>query len=107
MKDFVAVRLGHAGMDVKTGIAELSDLLGQELNTLDRVTEYNALVDLQLERERGREGEGRREREGGGGGRGERERESNVVILCDSTVLGLLTLEKRVLRQWTFCLSST
>lgn len=100
MKDFVAVRLGHAGMDVETGIAELSDLLGQELNTLDRVTEYDALVDLQLERERGREGEGRRER-----GRGERE--SNVVILCDSTVLGLLTLEKRVLRQWTFCLSST
>ena len=84
MKDFVAVRLGHAGMDVKTGIAELSDLLGQELNTLDRVTEYNALVDLQLERERGREGEGRREREGGGEGEG-RERE-RVMLLFYVTV---------------------
>lgn len=40
--------LHHLGMDVEAGIAQLSDLLGQELHPLSGVTEDNRLVDLKL-----------------------------------------------------------
>lgn len=35
-------------MDVEAGVAQLSDLLGQELHPLSGVTEDNRLVDLKL-----------------------------------------------------------
>lgn len=40
--------LHHLGMDVEAGVAQLSDLLGQELHPLSGVTEDNRLVDLKL-----------------------------------------------------------
>lgn len=40
--------LHHLGMDVEAGVAQLSDLLGQELHPLSGVTEDNGLVDLKL-----------------------------------------------------------
>lgn len=40
--------LHHLGMNVEAGVAELGDLLGQELHPLGRVTEDNRLVDLEL-----------------------------------------------------------
>ena len=46
----VSVRLRHAGVNVVAGVAELSDLLGQQLDALGRVTEDDALVDLLQER---------------------------------------------------------
>ena len=55
VEHLVAVRLGHVRVNEETGVAELSDLLGQQLNSLHRVAENDALVDLQLE-EGGREG---------------------------------------------------
>lgn len=48
VEDLVSVGLGHAGVDEETGVAQLRDLLGQQLHTLDRVAEYDTLVDLQL-----------------------------------------------------------
>ena len=82
VEDFVAVRLGHARVDEETRVAQLSDLLGQELHSLHRVAEYDALVDLELRGgggggggERGEKGEGRRggRREKGEGREGRRE----------------------------------
>lgn len=35
-------------MDVEAGVAQLSDLLGQELHPLSGITEDNRLVDLEL-----------------------------------------------------------
>ena len=68
VEHLVPVGLGHAGVDEETGVAQLSDLLGQQLHPLDRVAEYDALVYLEL-RERGR---------GRGRGRG-RERKSFLL----------------------------
>jgi len=48
VEDSVAVRLGHLGVDVVAGVAELSDLFGQQLHSLGRVAENDALVDLQF-----------------------------------------------------------
>lgn len=48
MEDSVAMRLVHFSVDVVTGIAEICDFLSQKLNSLGRVAEYNALVDLKL-----------------------------------------------------------
>ena len=49
----IPVLLVHLGMNIEAGIAQLSDLLGQQLHTLGGITEDNRLVDLQLiERER-------------------------------------------------------
>lgn len=47
----VAVRLRHARVDVVAAVAQLRDLLGQQLHALGRVAEYNGLVDLQLEQQ--------------------------------------------------------
>ena len=43
VEDSVAVSLGHLGVDVVAGVAQLSDLLGQQLHSLCRVAEYYAL----------------------------------------------------------------
>ena len=40
--------LHHLGVDVEAGVAQLGDLLGQQLNSLGGVTEDNGLIDLQL-----------------------------------------------------------
>lgn len=43
--------LHHLGVDVEAGVAQLGDLLGQELHPLSGVTEDDGLVDLELEAE--------------------------------------------------------
>ena len=48
MEDLVSVRLCHAGVDEEAGVPQLCDLLGQQLHSLHRVTEDDALVDLKL-----------------------------------------------------------
>jgi len=48
VEDSITVSLGHLGVDVVAGVAQLSDLLGQELYSLCGVTEDNALVDLKF-----------------------------------------------------------
>mmetsp|Transcript_27995 Transcript_27995/g.88944 ORF Transcript_27995/g.88944 Transcript_27995/m.88944 type:complete len:203 (+) Transcript_27995:315-923(+) len=52
VEDAVAVRLVHAGVDEEAGVAQLRDLLGQQLHASDRVAEDDRLVDLQLREER-------------------------------------------------------
>ena len=46
------MRLGHLGVDVVAAVAELGDLLGEQLDPLSGVAEDDALVDLQLGEER-------------------------------------------------------
>mmetsp|Transcript_60649 Transcript_60649/g.136491 ORF Transcript_60649/g.136491 Transcript_60649/m.136491 type:complete len:300 (-) Transcript_60649:54-953(-) len=48
----VAVRLVHARVDEEAGVAQLCDLLGQELHARHGVAEDDGLVDLQLGEER-------------------------------------------------------
>ena len=48
MEDTVTVSLLHAGVNVVARVAQFGDFLGQKLDALGRVTEYDALVDLQL-----------------------------------------------------------
>ena len=43
VEDSVPVGLGHLGVDVVAGVAQLRDLLGQQLHSLGGVAEYNAL----------------------------------------------------------------
>ena len=50
MEDPVAVRLDHLGVNVIARVAKLRDLLGQQLDAVDRVAEDDALIDLQLRR---------------------------------------------------------
>ena len=70
-------------MRVETRITQLGDFLGEKLDTVGGVTENDRLVDLKLP-------------------------EGNISIdLTRDWTSALLTLEKRVLRQWTFCRSST
>mmetsp|Transcript_15818 Transcript_15818/g.40766 ORF Transcript_15818/g.40766 Transcript_15818/m.40766 type:complete len:470 (-) Transcript_15818:225-1634(-) len=52
MEDAVAVGLEHLCMDVKARVAKLGDLLGEQLDAVDRVAEDDRLVDLQLREER-------------------------------------------------------
>ena len=56
------MRLQHLGVDIEARIAELGDLLGQELHAVNRVAEDDGLVDLEL---RGGKGQGIRVREVG------------------------------------------
>jgi hypothetical protein len=49
VKHAVAVVLHHLGVDVEAGVAQLCDLLGQQLHTVHRVAEDDGLVDLQLQ----------------------------------------------------------
>jgi len=44
----VTMRLEHLGMRVETGVAELGDLFGEELNTICAVAKDDGLVDLEL-----------------------------------------------------------
>lgn len=48
VEDAVAVGLLHLGVDVVAGVSELGNLLGQELDAVDRVAEDDGLVDLEL-----------------------------------------------------------
>ena len=48
MEDLVSMGLCHAGVDEETGVPQLCDLLCQQLHSLHRVTEDDALVDLKL-----------------------------------------------------------
>ena len=48
VEDLVSVGLGHSGVDEEAGVTQLGDLLGQQLHTLHRVAEDDALVDLEL-----------------------------------------------------------
>lgn len=48
VEDSVAVLLTHLGVDVEARIAEFGDLLGEQLDSLCRVTEDDRLIDLQL-----------------------------------------------------------
>lgn len=50
MEHTVPVFLHHLCMNVETGITELGDFLGQELNPLSGVTEDDGLIDLKLNR---------------------------------------------------------
>ena len=53
MEDPVAVALHHLCMDVEAGVAQLCDLLGQQLHAIDRVAEDDGLIDLQLHHTQG------------------------------------------------------
>lgn len=48
VEDAVAVRLEHARVRVEARVAQLGDLLGEELDPVGRVAEDDRLVDLQL-----------------------------------------------------------
>ncbi len=48
VEDAVAVALQHLGVDVEARVAQLRDLLGQQLYAVDAVAEDDRLVDLQL-----------------------------------------------------------
>lgn len=52
MEHTVPVFLHHLCMNVETGITELGDFLGQELNPLSGVTEDDGLIDLKLNRKK-------------------------------------------------------
>lgn len=80
----VPMRLQHLRVDVQARVAELRDLLRQQLHTAHRVAENDGLVDLQLPMEH-----------------------TVRHNKHDASTVGAHTLEKRVLRQCTFCLSST
>ena len=49
VEDAVAVLLCHLGVDVEAGVAELRDLLREQLHALRRVAEDDRLVDLKLQ----------------------------------------------------------
>ena len=48
MKDSITIGLLHLGMDVVAGVAKLGNFLGEEFDSVDRVTKYNGLIDLQF-----------------------------------------------------------
>lgn len=83
VEDAVAVRLEHARVRVEARVAEFGNLLGEELDPVRRVAEDDRLVDLELEA-------------------------GATRILVNPRASGAevdfkkRTLEKRVLRQWTF-----
>lgn len=49
VEDAVAVGLLHLGVDVEARVAQLGDLLGQQLDAVHRVAEDDGLVDLELQ----------------------------------------------------------
>lgn len=51
VEDSVSVLLTHLGVDVEARVAEFGDLLGEQLDSLGRVTEDDRLIDLQLREE--------------------------------------------------------
>ncbi len=48
MEDSVSVGLEHLGVDVEARVPKLGDLLGEQLDAIDRVAEYDRLVNLEL-----------------------------------------------------------
>jgi len=48
VEDAITSSLGHLGMAVEAGIAQLGDLLGEQLHAVGGVAEDNGLVDLQF-----------------------------------------------------------
>ena len=46
MEDPIAMLLDHLGVDVEARVAELRNLLREQLHSLGRVAEYDRLVDL-------------------------------------------------------------
>lgn len=50
MEHAVPMALEHLGMDVEARVPELSNLLGKEFYSVDRIAENNRLVDAQLQR---------------------------------------------------------
>lgn len=51
MEHFIPMGLVHLGVNKEARIAQLSNLFGQELHSLDRVAKYDTLVDLELGKE--------------------------------------------------------
>mmetsp|Transcript_2200 Transcript_2200/g.7977 ORF Transcript_2200/g.7977 Transcript_2200/m.7977 type:complete len:876 (+) Transcript_2200:144-2771(+) len=51
VKDAIAVRLDHLGVDVKARVAQLRDFAREELDAVHRVAENDRLVDLELRKE--------------------------------------------------------
>ena len=51
VEDSVPVVLGHPRVDVVAAVAEVGDLLGQQLHSLRRVAENDALIDLEKQME--------------------------------------------------------
>ena len=89
MEDSVSVCLEHLRVRVEARVAELGNLLGQQLHSVRRVAKDDRLVDLELRRE-------------------QNERDAEVSTEMGRVVEdGWRTFEKRVFRQWTFCRSST
>jgi hypothetical protein len=86
VEDAITVRLEHFCMRVEARIAELSDFLGQELDSVGRIAEDDGLIDLKL-----------------------KAKDVSVSISIRQLMIPRCerTLEKSVLRQWTFCRSST
>ena len=48
VKDSVSIGLLHFGMDVVARVAQLSNLLSEQLDPIDRVAKDNALIDFKL-----------------------------------------------------------
>lgn len=48
VKDSITISLLHLGMYIEAGVSQLCDLLGQELDAVDRVAEDDGLINLQL-----------------------------------------------------------
>lgn len=48
MENLISLCLFHLGMDEETTVALINDFLGQELDSLRAIAEYDALVDLKL-----------------------------------------------------------
>ena len=48
VEDSIAVRLAHLRVDVVAAVADLRDLLRQQLHALSRVAEDDRLIDAQL-----------------------------------------------------------
>ena len=46
MENAITVRLQHFGMGIKAGIAQLGHFLGQELDTVGRITKDDRLINL-------------------------------------------------------------
>ena len=86
MEDPVSVCLEHLCVRVEARVAELGDLLGEQLDSVRRVAEDDRLVDLELQKRKERQE--RQESQRAQKGRLGDPRQSRV-----------LTFEKRVLRQ--------
>ena len=52
MEDAISVILPHLGVDVVAGVAQLGDLLGEQLYSLHWVAEDYGLVDLKLRKQK-------------------------------------------------------